>query len=61
MGLGISVLPKACIHPYQDALGQRAVTLDESWATREMKFCVRDLRSLPAAARLFIDGIAALP
>lgn len=61
VGLGISVLPEACIQPYQEAQGLRAVALDESWAARDMKICVRDLRSLPAAARLFIDSIAALP
>jgi DNA-binding transcriptional LysR family regulator len=56
-GLGIGIVPKGAAKPYFKGLRIRSLALDEPWADRELKICVRSLEALPAAARLFVDHL----
>ncbi|MBR0645483.1 LysR family transcriptional regulator [Plastoroseomonas hellenica] len=58
-GLGIAVLPEACVEPYERVMGLVGVKLRDAWSERALKICVRDLRTLSAPTRLFIEMIAA--
>ena len=56
-GLGIGIVPKGAAKPYFKGLRIRSITLDEPWANRELKICVRSLAGLPAAARLLVEHL----
>lgn len=56
-GLGIGIVPKGAAKPYFKGLRIRSITLDEPWANRELKLCVRSLEALPAAARLLVEHL----
>lgn len=60
-GLGIGVLPRAVAEPYLRSLRVSAITLDEPWARRELKICVRAYDELPVAARLLVDHLKTSP
>lgn len=53
-GLGIGIVPKGAAKPYFKGLRIRSIALDEPWAQRELKLCVRSLEALPAAAQLLV-------
>lgn len=56
-GLGIGIVPKGAAKPYFKGLRIRSIPLDEPWANRELKLCVRSLEALPAAARLLVEHL----
>ena len=56
-GLGIGIVPKGAAKPYFKGLRIRSIILDEPWARRELKVCVRSLEVLPAAARLLVEHL----
>ena len=56
-GLGVGVLPELVARKQAAAVRLDIVKLDESWAHRELKICVRDHASLPVAARLLVDHL----
>ena len=56
-GLGIGIVPKGAAKPYFKGLRIRPVTLDEPWANRELKICVRSYEALTAAAKLLVDHL----
>jgi len=56
-GLGIGIVPKGAAKPYFKGLRIRSITLDEPWANRDLKICIRSLESLPAAARLLVEHL----
>jgi len=56
-GLGIGIVPKGAAKPYFKGLRIRSISLDESWANRELKLCVRSLEALPTAARLLVEHL----
>jgi DNA-binding transcriptional LysR family regulator len=56
-GLGIGIVPKGAARPYIKGLRIRSITLDEPWAERELKICVRSFEALPAAARLLVEHL----
>ncbi|MFZ4855625.1 MAG: LysR family transcriptional regulator [Desulfuromonadaceae bacterium] len=56
-GLGIGIVPKGAARPYLKGLRIRAITLDEPWALRDLKICIRSLPSLPTAARLLVEHL----
>jgi DNA-binding transcriptional LysR family regulator len=53
-GLGIGIMPRAVAEPYTRTLGIRIVTLNENWAARELKICVRSFAALPVAAQMLV-------
>jgi DNA-binding transcriptional LysR family regulator len=56
-GLGIGIVPKGAAKPYLKALRIHAIALDEPWAHRELKICVRSFTALPAAAQLLVKHL----
>jgi len=56
-GLGIGIVPKGAARPYLKGLRIRSIALDEPWATRYLKICVRSLASLPTSARLLVEHL----
>ncbi len=56
-GLGIGILPQAVASPYTKTLHIRAIPLAESWATRQLKICVRSFDALPVAAKLLVHHL----
>lgn len=56
-GLGIGILPKHALKPYSQTLRIKAVPLEESWAHRDLKICVRSFESLPVAAKLLVKNL----
>jgi DNA-binding transcriptional LysR family regulator len=56
-GLGIGIVPKGAAKPYFKGLRIRPVTLNEPWANRELKICVRSYEALTAAAKLLVDHL----
>ncbi len=56
-GLGIGIVPKGAAKPYFKGLRIRSIILDEPWANRELKICVRSLEALPAAAKLLVEHL----
>lgn len=55
--LGIGVLPEAVAGPFLVPLRLQALALDEPWAARELRICVRSFEALPPGARLFVDHL----
>lgn len=58
-GLGIGVLPEACIRPYEGSMRLKGVRLLDPWARRVLKVCVREIATLPVPARFFLSQVAA--
>jgi DNA-binding transcriptional LysR family regulator len=56
-GLGIGILPHAVAERYTKVLGVRAIALNEEWARRELKICVRSFAALPVAAQLLVNHL----
>jgi len=56
-GLGIGIVPKGAAKPYFKGLRIRSIALDETWANRELKLCVRSLEALPTAAKLLVEHL----
>jgi DNA-binding transcriptional LysR family regulator len=50
-GVGIAVLPQAAAQRHAASLPLAVVALDDAWATRELRLCVRSLDGLSAQAR----------
>ncbi|MBR0564703.1 LysR family transcriptional regulator [Azoarcus sp. L1K30] len=57
VGLGVGVVPRRVGNFFAAALGLRLVGLTDAWATRNLHIVVRDVASLPAAARLLLDHL----
>jgi DNA-binding transcriptional LysR family regulator len=53
-GVGLAVLPEAAAQRHSEALPAVVVVLDDQWATRELRLCVRKLDELPAQARQLV-------
>lgn len=56
--VGVAVLPEAAARRHAAALPAAIVTLDDAWATRELRLCVRDLDGLSAQARQLLAYLA---
>lgn len=60
-GLGIGILPEGVARTYTKTLGLRAIPLNEPWARRELKICVRSFDALPVAAKLLVNHLKCPP
>jgi len=58
-GLGIAVLPEAIAKRYTETVRFRLLRLDEPWARRDLRICVRSYAALPVAARMLVDHLRA--
>lgn len=52
--VGLAVLPEAAAQRHSETLPAVIVTLDDPWATRELRLCVRKLDGLSAQARQLV-------
>jgi DNA-binding transcriptional LysR family regulator len=52
--VGVAVLPEAAARRHSGAMPASIVTLDDAWATRELRLCVRNLDGLSAQARQLV-------
>lgn len=57
-GVGIAVLPEAAASAYKESLPTAIVALDDPWATRELRLCVRNLDDLAPQARQLVNRLA---
>jgi DNA-binding transcriptional LysR family regulator len=58
-GLGIAVAPANLTTLFVQGLGLKEIRLDDEWAKRELRICVRSLQALPTAARLLVEHLQA--
>ncbi|MGQ2923675.1 LysR substrate-binding domain-containing protein [Variovorax paradoxus] len=58
-GMGIAVMPKAIGLRYSALARIKVLALDEAWARRELRICVRSFDSLSVAAKLFVSHLSA--
>jgi DNA-binding transcriptional LysR family regulator len=58
-GLAISVVPREVAQIYAEAYGLKLVPLDEPWSERRFIIVYGSDASLPPAARLLLDHLAA--
>jgi DNA-binding transcriptional LysR family regulator len=56
-GLGVAVMPASIAALYRRSLSLAVVSLDEEWAERELKICIRSFAALPGAARLLVEHL----
>ncbi|KQV33826.1 LysR substrate-binding domain-containing protein [Massilia sp. Root335] len=57
-GLGVAVLPADAVRALVRSLSLRQIPLTDGWARRQLLIGVRDLESLPRAARQLVDHLA---
>ncbi|TFW09876.1 LysR family transcriptional regulator [Oxalobacteraceae bacterium OM1] len=53
-GVGLAVMPESAAQRHSESLPAAIVTLDDAWATRELRICVRRLEALSAQARQLV-------
>jgi DNA-binding transcriptional LysR family regulator len=53
-GVGLAVLPEAAAQRHSEALPTVVVVMDDQWATRELRLCVRNMDGLSAQARQLV-------
>jgi DNA-binding transcriptional LysR family regulator len=56
--LGIGILPAGAIASHVKSMGIRSIPLDEDWASRELRICVRELKALPVTARQLVQHLS---
>lgn len=52
--VGVAVLPEAAAQRHSGTLPVAIVTLDDSWATRELQLCVRSPEGLSSQGRQLV-------
>jgi DNA-binding transcriptional LysR family regulator len=56
-GLGIAILPRGSVTPYLSGLRIKPLRLNEPWAKRELKLCVRNYRTLSVSTKILFDHL----
>ena len=56
--VGVAVLPEAAAQRHSSTLPAAIVTLDDGWATRELRLCVRSLEGLSSQGRQLVAYLA---
>lgn len=56
--MGIGILPASAVAPHSLSMGVQSVALDEPWAERQLKICVRDFSALPVIARQLVEHLS---
>jgi molybdate transport repressor ModE-like protein len=57
--VGLAVVPESAAVRYQASMELRTVHLEDSWAVRELRICIRSMESLPPAARHLAEHLKA--
>lgn len=55
---GIALLPEAAAVRFAQELPVRLVTLEDTWATRELRLCIRSWEQLPAHAHQLVEFLS---
>lgn len=58
-GIGLAVVPKTAALRCRQSLAIRVVPLDDGWALRHLRLCVKDSRALPAHAQWLLAHLRA--
>lgn len=56
--LAISVVPREVALPYAQSHGLKVIGLTDAWAKRRFALCVRDMATLPPAARSVLEHLS---
>jgi DNA-binding transcriptional LysR family regulator len=56
-GLGLGILPDQAVKTYLPTMNVIAIPIDEPWAERELRLCVRSPEALPVIARQMLDHL----
>ena len=59
-GMGIGVLPEVAARDFVPIMGLRLIRLTDAWADRWMHVCIRNLESLPAVGRKFVEQLVGI-
>lgn len=59
-GVGLAVLPEAAAQQHGESLPTAMVALDDAWATRELRLCVRNLDGLSAQAKQLVAHLTGM-
>lgn len=57
--VGVGILPELPARRHSKTMGIRVIELNDEWAVRKLKVCVRNLETLPSFARALVDLLAA--
>jgi len=57
--VGIGILPELSARRHAKTIGIRVIELNDDWALRKLKVCVRNLQSLPIFAKELVELLAA--
>jgi DNA-binding transcriptional LysR family regulator len=55
MGVGIGLVPESVAQRHAKSMNIRMIRLNDAWAERKLKICVRSLNELPPIARVLVD------
>ncbi|GGJ91369.1 LysR family transcriptional regulator [Pseudomonas matsuisoli] len=56
-GMGLGILPDRAVRTYLPTMDVVAIPIDEPWAERELRLCVRSYETLPVIARQMVDHL----
>ncbi|WP_028534186.1 LysR family transcriptional regulator [Paludibacterium yongneupense] len=56
-GAGLAILPSRIARRYAPLNALHVIELEDAWAIRDLKICVRDAASLPAHGRRLLDAL----
>lgn len=56
-GLGVGVVPRRILANYSDSLRVRAIALQETWASRELRIYLRQDERLPTATKMLAEHL----
>lgn len=56
-GLGVAVLPHGAVEPYLESARLHMQDIDETWAVRTLKLCVRDLKVMSRPVHALVEHL----
>lgn len=57
LGVGIGIVPESVAKRHGKTLKIRLIRLNDPWAERKLKICVRSMKDLPPLARALVDRL----
>jgi DNA-binding transcriptional LysR family regulator len=57
LGVGIGIVPESVAKRHGKTLKIRMIRLNDPWAERKLKICVRSMKDLPPLARALVDRL----
>lgn len=59
-GVGIGIVPETTAHRARRSMDLRVVTLEDEWASRQLRICIRDYEALSPSSRRLVDHLRAV-